>query len=298
MMAAPSGTGILIGRFQFYEINDALHALITSIAARHERLVIFLGSNPAPSDLNPLEWPLRQEMLLEAFDDELEIQELPDVPDDRNWSQELDRRIMDLRPAQPVTIYGTMDGFVERYSGRYETQPFPIDPEDMPYALDVDGIRHLGSFRAGIMYATLRRFPTVYPTVDIAVFSADYQQLLLARKEHEIRFRFPGGFTDPTDESYEMAALRELAEECGELEVEDLTYIGSCKVDDWRYRGSLDGIITHLYTCVLVSGNPAPNDDIVELRWFDVQKLKTEMLTPEHRPLLDLLMEFLTEEPR
>jgi bifunctional NMN adenylyltransferase/nudix hydrolase len=168
----------------------------------------------------------------------------------------------------------------------------------MPYALDVDGIRHLGSFRAGIMYATLRRFPTVYPTVDIAVFSADYQQLLLARKEHEIRFRFPGGFTDPTDESYEMAALRELAEECGELEVEDLTYIGSCKVDDWRYRGSLDGIITHLYTCVLVSGNPAPNDDIVELRWFDVQKLKTEMLTPEHRPLLDLLMEFLTEEPR
>ena len=297
-MAVPSGTGILIGRFQFYEINDALHALIASIAARHERLVIFLGSNPAPSDLNPLEWPLRQEMLLEAFDDELEIQELPDVPDDRNWSQELDRRIMDLRPAKPVTIYGTMDGFVERYSGRYETQPFPIDPEDMPYALDVDGIRHLGSFRAGIMYATLRRFPTVYPTVDIAVFSADYQQLLLARKEHEIRFRFPGGFTDPTDESYEMAALRELAEECGELEVEDLTYIGSCKVDDWRYRGSLDGIITHLYTCVLVSGNPAPNDDIVELRWFDVQKLKTEMLTPEHRPLLDLLMEFLTEEPR
>lgn len=295
-MATPSGTGILVGRFQFYEINDALRALIVSIAARHERLVIFLGSNPAPSDLNPLEWPLRQEMLLEAFEDELEIQELPDVPDDRNWSQELDRRIMELRPTLPVTIYGTMDGFVERYSGRYDTEPLPIDPEDMPYALNVEGIRHLGSFRAGIMYATLRRFPTVYPTVDIAVFSADYEQLLLARKEHEIRFRFPGGFTDPADESYEMAALRELAEECGELEVDELTYIGSCSVDDWRYRGSLDSIITHLYTCVLVSGNPAPNDDIVELRWFDVQKLKTEMLTPEHRPLLDLLLEFLTEE--
>jgi bifunctional NMN adenylyltransferase/nudix hydrolase len=187
---------------------------------------------------------------------------------------------------------------VERYSGRYDTEPLPIDPEDMPYALNVEGIRHLGSFRAGIMYATLRRFPTVYPTVDIAVFSADYEQLLLARKEHEIRFRFPGGFTDPADESYEMAALRELAEECGELEVDELTYIGSCSVDDWRYRGSLDSIITHLYTCVLVSGNPAPNDDIVELRWFDVQKLKTEMLTPEHRPLLDLLLEFLTEERR
>jgi bifunctional NMN adenylyltransferase/nudix hydrolase len=295
-MATPSGTGILIGRFQFYELNDAMRARIASIAARHERLVIFLGSNPAPSDLNPLEWPLRQEMLLEAFDDELEIQELPDVPDDRNWSQELDRRIMELRPTLPVTIYGTPDGFVERYSGRYETQPVSMDSEDMPYALDVDGIRHLGSFRAGIMYATLRRFPTVYPTVDIAVFSADYERLLLARKENEIRFRFPGGFTDPADESYEMAALRELAEECGELEVDDLTYIGSCSVDDWRYRGSLDSIITHLYTCVLVSGNPAPNDDIVELRWFDVQKLKTEMLTPEHRPLLDLLLEFLTEE--
>ncbi|MGI9160794.1 MAG: hypothetical protein ACR2K1_13675, partial [Saprospiraceae bacterium] len=65
-MSKPSGTGVVVGRFQFYEINDALRARIASIATRHERLIIFLGSNPAPSDLNPLEWPLRQEMLLEA----------------------------------------------------------------------------------------------------------------------------------------------------------------------------------------------------------------------------------------
>jgi bifunctional NMN adenylyltransferase/nudix hydrolase len=295
-MEEPVGTGIIIGRFQFFEMNDALRALIASIVASHERVVIFLGSNPAPSDQNPLEWPLRQEMLLEAYDENLEVYEMPDVPDDRNWSQELDRRIMEIRPAPPVKIYGTLEGFIERYTGKYDTEPLESDPEDLPESLSVEGIRHMGSFRAGIIYATLRRFPTVYPTVDIAVFSRDYHRLLLARKEHELKFRFPGGFTDPVDESYEMAALRELAEECGELEVEELTYIGSCKVDDWRYRGSLDSIITHLYTCVLADGEPEPNDDIAELRWFDVGKLKADMLVPEHRPLMDMLMEFLTEE--
>ncbi|MBK8556079.1 MAG: NUDIX domain-containing protein [Lewinellaceae bacterium] len=295
-MAKPVGTGVVVGRFQVFELNEIQKALIDSIISKHEATLLFLGSNTAPSDFNPLEWPLRSEMFEEAYGDAIEVFEMPDLSDDRIWSQELDRRIIELRPIQPITLYGTTEGLLERYSGNFPVEIMEVDPDDYPETLSVEGIKHMSSFRAGIIYATLRRFPTVYPTVDMAVFSADYSSLMLARKEHENRYRFPGGFTDPGDDSYEMAVLRELAEECGDLEIDELTYVGSCAIDDWRYKGSFDSIITHLYSCILSSGEPVASDDIAEIKWFEVGKLKADLFVPEHRDLFELLESFLQEE--
>jgi bifunctional NMN adenylyltransferase/nudix hydrolase len=295
-MANSLGTGVIVGRFQVYDLNEAQLELIESVKAAHDDLLIFLGSSPAPSDQNPLEFPLRAEMFLNRLGEDVNIFEMPDHPDDRIWSQELDRLIMSAHTPNPVVIYGTKEGFVDRYSGKYRAEELEVNPQDIPDTLEVDGIKHLSSFRAGIIYATLRRFPTVYPTVDVAVFSKGYSRLLLARKPNENKYRLPGGFTDPTDESYEMAALRELAEECGDLEVSGLLYIGSHMIQDWRYLGSLDGIITHLYVCELEYGTPEPSDDIEELQWFDVSKLEKAQFVPEHQELWSMLKNFLEEE--
>lgn len=295
-MAKKTGTGIIMGRFQTLELTKLHVQLIDFVRKKHTRTLVFLASNPAPSDRHPIDWEFRWQMFLEKFGDKIEVFEMPDLQDDRVWSQELDRRILEQKPEGEVTLYGTQANFVDLYSGRYQAKALEPKEADFPDEMTIKGIGSGRDFRAGMLYATLRRFPTVYPTVDIAVFRNDYRELLLARKSGEAKYRFPGGFTDPSDDSYEEAVLRELGEECGDLEVRDLIYLGSARVDDWRYRGSLDSVMTHLYACELVNGTPAPDDDIAELRWFDASKIKLDQFVAEHRPLVKLLENFLFEE--
>lgn len=289
-------TGIIVGRFQVLELNDVHIKLIESVQQRHSKVIVFLTSNPAPSDLNPLDWIFRAQMFEETYDETLLVCEMPDLPDDRIWSQELDRRIMEQRPEGEVMLYGTVEEFIDRYSGRYPTSVLEADEADFPEEMPMAEVERMRDFRAGMLYATIRRFPTVYPTVDIAVFRNDYKDVLLARKENETKSRFPGGFADPSDESFEMAAVRELMEECGDIEVSNLIYLGSCRIDDWRYRDSMDSIMTHLYACVLEKGVPEASDDIAELRWFETERLLEDLFVPEHRPLYHLLTAFLQED--
>lgn len=288
-------TGILVGRFQVLELNDVHIRLVKTVTDNHPRVMIFLSSNPAPSDRNPLEWVFRAQMFEEVYGETIPVFEMPDLQDDRVWSQELDRRIMEQRPEGEVTLYGSDEHFIQRYSGKYKTEALDAKEEDFPEEMPMAEVEQMRDFRAGVLYATIRRFPTVYPTVDIAVFRNDHTELLLARKENEAKFRFPGGFADPSDDSFEMAAIRELMEECGDIDVVDMVYIGSCKVDDWRYRDSMDGIITHLYSCTLESGTPEASDDISELRWMDVHKLNEELFVNEHKPLFHLLDEYIKD---
>lgn len=293
---APSGTGIIVGRFQVVELNTVHKKLIAKVAEQHKQVLVFLGSNPAPSDLNPIDLIFRVDMFEDTYQKDLGVYEMPDLPDDRIWSQELDRRIMELKPDAPVVLYGTKEGFVERYSGKYETDVLEASEADLPDLLDVDEEWDVRSFRAGMLYAAMRRFPTVYPTVDVAVFKDNMSKVMLARKENETRYRFPGGFSDPDDESFEVAAIRELMEECGEIIVDHLMYLGSAKIQDWRYRDSADGIITHLYACTLEEGEPVAGDDIAEVKWFDVAKLREDMFVTEHKTLWQMLHAFLEEQ--
>jgi bifunctional NMN adenylyltransferase/nudix hydrolase len=131
-----------------------------------------------------------------------------------------------------------------------------------------------------------KRYPTVFPTVDVVIEHGG--KLLLGRKAHQQKFRFIGGFADPAlDNSYEDAAKREAKEET-DLTVSTVRYLGSTRIDDPRYRGTPDCIITHLFLAAEWEGSPKASDDIAELKWFSKEEVSAETFVDEHHVLWDL----------
>jgi bifunctional NMN adenylyltransferase/nudix hydrolase len=133
----------------------------------------------------------------------------------------------------------------------------------------------------------LKRYPTVYATADVVIEREG--KLLLGRKPHQQKFRFVGGFADPAfDNSYEDSAKREAKEETG-LIVSEVKYLGSARIDDPRYRGTPDCIITHLFLATDWKGEPVASDDIAELKWFPKSELSASDFVEEHHVLWNLL---------
>jgi bifunctional NMN adenylyltransferase/nudix hydrolase len=108
----------------------------------------------------------------------------------------------------------------------------------------------------------------------VAILNDDNTKVLLGRKPTEEKYRFIGGFVDPTDSSLEAAVIREGREEAGPLELVNISYVCSRLIDDWRYRGEKDSIMTSFFAANVAFGHEEPGDDICEVRWFDIDTFK------------------------
>jgi len=302
--------GVIVGRFQVHDLHGMHRHLIESVCAKHHKVIVFLGLSPLPVTAeNPLDFEARKQMLLAAYPD-LNVLYIQDVNNDQLWSRKLDAEIAKVTtPAQSPILYGGRDSFIEHYRGAYPTEV--LEPE---HYIRVSGsqlrkevgrrrTKNSPDWRAGVVWASQSRFPTSFTTVDIAVFSEDYERILLCRKADEKLWRLIGGFADPSSETFEQDARREVHEET-HIEITDPMYLGSFKVDDWRYRNEQDKVKTLLFAAKHQSGTPRPDDDIEEVGWFDIWRGDESILDidlelkvmPNHRPLLSRALLHVVEE--
>lgn len=303
MAHTPTGVGVIVGRFHIHEPHYGHRAFIQHVMSRHPKVLIALGVTAGlPSDHDPLPYEVRRVMMLKEFP-EAEVVALEDVRDDSTWSRRLDALIEHHYPNEHVTLYGSRDSFIGSYRGKYETAYVPESSRRSGTSVRerIKTRPSIGAaFRRGIIYALMNRPPITYPTVDVGVYrnQGDTVEVLLGRKPHDPqgKYRFIGGFVDPADTSYEVTAGRERREESGHYETGSFEYVGSHRVDDWRYRGRRDGIMTILFRAQHIFGYIEAGDDIEEVAWFKLESMMS-ILVEEHLPLGEKYLASFNKDP-
>jgi bifunctional NMN adenylyltransferase/nudix hydrolase len=299
--------GVMVGRFQTPELHDAHHQLLKQVASNHKKVILFLGVPcTAITRRNPLDFTTRKLMIQEAYPD-FTILPIRDCAYDEEWSKHIDQTIREIYPFGTVTLYGGRDSFIAHYKGG-----FPCEELESKHFISATEVRRQVSnearrtrdFRAGVIYAAYNQFPRVVSTVDIAPLREmnGEIQVLLAKKPGEQGWRFIGGHVDPSDVNLEMAARRETGEEAN-IDIEGLRYIGSFRIEDWRYTNEVDRIVTTFFAATYVSGAVQPQDDISELRWVQVSGnpnhcMHSLGIEPAHIPLANRLVEYLMDQAK
>lgn len=289
---------VVVGRFQVANLHDGHMELLSWVANNHKKVVVVLGVNPIPGTRsNPLDFEARYLMLSEQFPRFIFLP-LRDVRTNEEWSANLDRLVASVvNPSQSVVLYGCRKSFIDFYTGIYPTeelvgeQPLWNGSEERE-AIKRE-VRDSADFRAGVIWQSFNSYPKVITTVDVAIIDGD--NVLLVQKPGETLWRFPGGFSDPKLISFEGDACREAFEETG-AKIDNITYIGSFNIDDWRYRGSTDKIRTMFFKAGLVpylhSAIKAA-DDVAILTWAKLSTLHDKDIVEEHRCLYWALMNLL-----
>lgn len=276
---------VVVGTFQQIEIGAFEKAFINQLQNQYPEVIIVIASAPIPSSRNhPLDIETRKLMLEKEFPN-AKIASFKKQISAQATSQALENAIIKV-----VGESKDCQLFVFKESNnltQYELT-YPIEWVDLPeYAPHItsDADRSQEAYRVGVFQTVRAQYPKVFPTVDVAIVSGD--KVLLGRKPQQALFRFIGGFIDPEDDCFEDAAIREAEEETG-LKLTKARYIGTAKIDDWRYREEVDKIITSFFVAEYEGGIPIAQDDIEELRWFDIASLTEQDFVEEHRVIFRL----------
>lgn len=308
--------GVVIGRFQTPYLHGGHLDLLHHMCDNHDLRLVVLGSAPTKgSKKNPMNIVTR-ETLLGAWTDLVQVRSLPDQESDKKWSLSLDQLICTVFPSAKkgtkVVLYGGRDSFIDHYSGKFKTKyvkgtqvqsstQIRTEVGKTPPTNQWEPSR-LKGFREGVIYATENTFPQVFPTVDIAVTKnlnpdgTGPLQVLLGWKTGEDTLRFPGGFVDPSDGTLEFAGKRELQEEAPGIAVEGpLNYVGSTLVSDWRYKGP-ERVMTTLFHGEYTFGSTTAGDDLEGVIWVTLGKDGRKLVRDSHKPLYDMLVEYLMEK--
>jgi len=286
---------VIIGRFQTPHLHEGHQELIRAANNFSQNVLVLIGCTAAiGTDKNPLDFETRKKI----FENRMlcEIKPLHDMVSDYDWSDQIDKIIDDLG-FKEATIFGGKDNSIEGYyHGKHRIKiinPIGIHSATaLRKAVGMSNPRSSEDFRAGIIYAAENRYPIVYSTVDVAIYRLDdygnLDSVLMGKKGD--KFCFIGGFVDPQDETLIHAACREVKEETG-LTVCELSYEFSEKIEDERYKGTKDSIMTHFFSALNRNGSKLPDESKIsdkefkEFIWMPATEKSLEQILHPHQSL-------------
>ena len=300
--------GVLVGRFQVPKLHEGHKKLIENVGSKHSKVIILVGVTSTLGTLeNPLDYISRIGLFNEYAGPNIVIQPIWDVNCNHVWSENVDHLIRTIAPIGTVRLYGGRDSFIDHYHGKFDTFEYQIITNKEGTHIRMDAGKEVidnPAFRAGQIYQTQNVYPKVFPTVDMAVLKYEEVKgkipknvkVLLGTRKNGDGFSFPGGFVDPTDESFEAAALRELHEEISinTHGIDDVEYVGSTLVDDPRYKNPRERIMTALCKTRLAWGGIDINEEFDNIGWYSLNE--PIRMTTAHRPLLNMLLDNLKLE--
>lgn len=289
--------GVLIARFQVHELHEGHHYLIQQVMKNHKKTIIFLGvSHFVGTRKNPLDFDTRKKMIQSQYPEAV-IVSIPDNQSNQKWTKEIDKRIREIYPHGNPLLYGSRDSFIPYYiqnGGKFDTKE--LEPLGTYTGTDVrriisEEVKNSSDFRCGVIYHAYNTFTRVVPTVTMAAINNN--KLLLCKKVDDEKFRFISGFLFTEDKSIKDSMNRIYTKDTGgKSQIISTKYIDSVKVDDWRFRGEEDKVMTQFFECQISNSDLEPSDDIIELKYFDLKDLKTidENLVQEHKELFAILL--------
>lgn len=291
--------GVIVARFQVHELHEAHRNLIDKVCSHHKKVIIFLGCPVIENTRNnPLDFATRKIMIQNDYPNVVILPQ-KDQRTDAKWSSNLDESIRIPFGDRTTLLYGGRDSFIPHYKGKHTVTELTTDVFFSGTEIRKEVSREILSskdFRAGVIHANYAKMSVTYPTVDV-VAENEKGQILLGKKLNENNYRFIGGFVDRTDECWEQAAKREFMEETGGCEIDDLKYVASSIIKDWRYAKEESGIMTTLYLGKFIFGRINPSDDIASLHWVYPTEIDIEKdLMPEHQDLFKKLLVFMVKQ--
>lgn len=285
--------GVIVARFQVPKLHAGHIHLVSHVCEKHADVLIVLGYHGGVrTKLNPLTFEERRVMLGQTFPNQpFVIEKLQDHPySSAAWSRNLDALVEEKFPGRSATLYGSRRSFIPYYSGKYLTvEVQPIFNNSGTATRQELAFPHTEDARAAIIWDQEHRRSYMYSTSDLAIVRSDTQEVLLGgKKSFDGLLSFIGGHAEKKDTGARSVATREGGEEVVGITIGDPVYVDSITINDPRYRGTEDGVMTNFYRAEYWGGQPKPSDDITTVCWVPRHKLK-DILVPWHQPLGDLL---------
>ncbi len=306
------GVGVIVGRFQIDELTAGHVSLFDAAERNHAMILAVLGSSPVRNTRRcPLDFESRRQMIAARYPD-ARIVELMDAPIDSDWVRSLDNIIQrNTPPGVNITLYGGRDSFIQCYNknnGKYKTV-------EVPYCGKVSGTsrrEHValqssstGNHRRGVISAAYSRYPAVVMCVDIAplIEKNDGMHVVMIKKHEDGgKLRFIGGHVEPSkprdyesSDLLELNAIREAKEEANvTMRSNQLTYLGSALIPDWRYHGEADVIASAFFAGVCFDPiDLYPGDDADGVKVVHLNSITSDDVIAEHHTLLKVLNRYV-----